>query len=322
MKIRKKGPPTPTKPWRDSWKAPKAGYLLSLPERTVRSTGALAGGLVHEISEVILPPAFRRTKLYQSLVDTALRFLVEEVGNVKVRDRGAVLPQDFVLRKAAGNGIELTGILLFHLSPVWVLAALSDLTSAGRTLLREISESLQEQGLLESDLDFDSLDQILDGLERTTGRLADNINVPPLDVPRLRSELSALKKEASRVPLPSVSHLQRTWGNLTSEAQRQRVSVFQLSSLLALSAVSRLPRRALWLSQCAATASRAGSSLLARSLLDHYTSTLALIHRSGYFPYLAKEFRPYLMAAANHFSQSQASYTERFLSWCFRQENR
>ena len=61
---------------------PTLPYLMSLPERGVRSTGALAGGLLRELSEVVLPPSFRRTKLYRSLVDTTLRFMIEQVGNV------------------------------------------------------------------------------------------------------------------------------------------------------------------------------------------------------------------------------------------------
>ena len=39
-------------------------YLASLPERTARAGAALTGGLVYEASEVVLPLAVRRSKLY------------------------------------------------------------------------------------------------------------------------------------------------------------------------------------------------------------------------------------------------------------------
>jgi hypothetical protein len=48
-------------------------YLLSLPERVLRSASALAAGL-REIGNVTLPKAVRRTRLYQTMIETTLRF--------------------------------------------------------------------------------------------------------------------------------------------------------------------------------------------------------------------------------------------------------
>jgi hypothetical protein len=294
---------------------------MSLPERGVRSSGALAGGLLRELSEVVLPHSFRRTKLYRSLVDTTLRFMIEQVGNVPRASFDPQLPSDFTLRRSVGNGIEIIGILLFRLSPVWVLAALSDLSSASRAFIREISESLQERGLLERDADFRTIDQILDGLEKTSARLADNLNLPPFDIGTLRSEWETLKFEAKRIPpwrRPSKERLAAAWQQLRTEAAQQDCSVFELSSLLALSAATRLPGKALWLSQCATLAARRTGLLLASTLLDNYATTLREIHQTGYLRYWAREFKPYLTAAAAHFSPAQTSYTERFLEWCAR----
>ena len=58
-------------------------YLLSLPERTLRSASALCAGLVQELGHVTLPPGIRRTKLYTVMVETTLRFLIEQVGEVE-----------------------------------------------------------------------------------------------------------------------------------------------------------------------------------------------------------------------------------------------
>ena len=60
--------------------------------------------------------------------------------------------------------------------------ALADLTGAGRELIGEVAEALQEEGLLERGRTFQTVDQLLDGLERTAGRLTDAVNAPPLDV--------------------------------------------------------------------------------------------------------------------------------------------
>src|SRR5947209_12007038 len=107
---------------------PKSQYLLSLPERLLRSASALAAGLVREIGNVTLPQAVRRTRLYQTMVETTLRFLIELVGEVE----GAYPPEgklaeNFLLQRTVGDGIDFAGMLAFHASPVWVLAALADI---------------------------------------------------------------------------------------------------------------------------------------------------------------------------------------------------
>ena len=57
-------------------------------------------------------------------------------------------PPDFLIRRTAGNVVELAGIASFHASPVWVLAALADVAGAGRELIGEIAEALQKEGLM------------------------------------------------------------------------------------------------------------------------------------------------------------------------------
>ena len=191
----------------------------------VRSATALAGGLVRELGDVALPAAVRRTKLYQTLVEGTLRFLIEEVGGVE----GAYPPEGrlaegFAIRRAAGNGIEWVGILTFRASPVWVMAALADISGAGRQLIQEISETLKQEGLLDRETKFETVDQILDGLEKSAGRLAEAINTPPLDVDGLRQEWAAIRRELQAIPprnLPSADLVRRSWEELKKEAAAQ-----------------------------------------------------------------------------------------------------
>src|SRR5450432_2689569 len=162
-------------------------YILSLPERAIRSLGALSGGLLREIGNVVLPASIRRTTLYSTMVDVALRFLIEEVGQVEgVYPSEGRLAENFLLKRTASHGIELLGILAFHASPIWVLAALADATGGGRKLILEIADALKEEGLLPRDTRFETMDQILDGLEKTSGHLATALNLPPVDIPGLR----------------------------------------------------------------------------------------------------------------------------------------
>ncbi|HSW49817.1 MAG TPA: hypothetical protein VLH09_06555 [Bryobacteraceae bacterium] len=292
-------------------------YLVSLPERVVRSATAMAAGLARELGDVAVPVSIRRTRTYQSMVDSTLRFLIEQVGRVEgVYPAEGRLAEDFAFRRAAGNGLELIGVLTFRASPVWVLAVLADLSGAGRRLVEEICESLKQEGLLDPSSNFETVDQMLDGLEKWMGRVAEAINTPPLEIGQLRREWADIQQQAAKLSpaiLPSAESLWQRWADLKEAAAAQGRPVFQVSALLALSAMSRLPAGVLWLGRSVRLASLRAGRLLAESLLDHYTSTLQEIHQTGYMTYFAREMRPYLRAAAAQFSPGKASLTERLL---------
>src|SRR5262249_29808697 len=175
-------------------------FLLSLPERGLRSATALAGGLLREGGHVAIPKTIRRSQLYRNLVEATLQFLIEPVGQVKdVYPRQDKLSKDFLVRRTGGTGMEFIGILSFRGSPVWVLAAMADASGAGRFLVREITASLKAEGLLEQGTEFNTVDEMLVGLEASAGRLAATVNMPPLDVKSLRQEWNALRGDLARI---------------------------------------------------------------------------------------------------------------------------
>lgn len=292
-------------------------YVYSIPERAVRSLTGLAAGAARELSDVLLPARVRRSRLYQSLVESTLRFLVEHVGQVEgaYDATGEALPENFLVRRAAGNVVELAGLASFHASPVWVLAALADLAGAGRDLIAEMAQALQKEGLLDPNREFHTVDQILDGLEATAGRLTETVNTPPLDVPSLRAEWTAIREAAGRLPRASlpVDRVRSAWSDLQREAVAQDATVLQLSSAMALSAIRELPENARWLSRAAQVCGRRAGEVLATGLLDHYRSSLDEIRRVGYARYWMREFSPYFRGALQQFSTSRVSTTERLL---------
>ncbi len=294
-------------------------YLISLPERVLRSASALAGGLLNEIGAAALPAALRRTRLYRSMVEAVLRFLIEQVGEVEgIFPAEGKLAEDFLLRRTAGNGLELIGILTFRASPVWVLAALADLSGAGRTLIAEIAASLREQGLIPPESRPSTMDQILDALESTAGRAAEAINTPPLDVAGLRREWASIQEEARGLKpsrLPGIERLENGWRELRQTAAAERRTVFELSAMLALETVQALPRHAAWLGRSSVLAVRTTGGVLAENLLEHYSDTLEAIRHEGLARWWMRQFRPYLAAAARQFSPRKAApWTVRLLA--------
>jgi hypothetical protein len=293
-------------------------FLLSLPERGLRSGTALAGGLLREVGDVAIPKTIRRSQLYHNLVDATLRFLIEKVGQVQgAYPDGAKLSEDFLVRRVAGNGIELIGILTFRASPVWVLAALADASGAGRFLVREITASLKAEKLLDERAEFETVEEMLVGLEASAGRLAANVNMPPLDVKSLRQEWNALRGDLAKIPprqLPGAQALRDLWQEIGHEAKRQDRTVFQISSLMAMSAMKSVPEKARWLSACTRSAARKTGTAVAATLLADYRTSLKQIRETGYVRYAVGQYRPYLSAALAQFSPQRQTLTERLIA--------
>jgi hypothetical protein len=103
------------------------------------------------------------------------------------------------------------------------------------------------------------------------------------------------------------------WTDIKDEAKRQDRTAFEVSSLMAMSAISSLPQKARWISASARHAAGKTGSLMAGVLLDHYRSTLRQIHETGWVAYAIRQFRPYLYAAVSQFSPKRMSLTERLL---------
>ena len=296
---------------------PSQAYLLSLPERAIRSALGFTAGLLREIGEVALPRTVRRGQLYKSLLDTTLRYVIEQVAGAKGVYRTEVSQaQDFLARRSVGHGIELLGIAAFRISPVWVFAALADLSGLGRRLIPEIAEALKEEGLLEKEAQFESVNQLLDSFAKTSSRLAQTINAPPIDVPRLRKEWADIRLQArglKPVDLPSFKDISSRWEALKDEAARQGRSIFEISSVMAISAVRALPDRALWLSSSTRVGASRTGKLFSAAILEDYSHTLDELREVGYITYARQQLSPYLRACVDQFSRRQRSMTERLI---------
>src|SRR5262249_50127702 len=141
-------------------------YTLSLPERAVRSVVAMAAGATKIVTDAVLPGPLRRSRTYAALVGNAQRFMIEKIGEVEgaYEAEGGGLPEDYVPRKVAGNVLEAAGIFSVHLSPLWVFAIAADVAQGGREYLHRLTEELRRDGVIDSNVQVNELDDVLDAL--------------------------------------------------------------------------------------------------------------------------------------------------------------
>lgn len=270
-------------------------YLASLPERTVRAGAALVGGLLNETSNLLLPRQLRRSRLYQATVAQLMRITVEMVGDVQGVFPGETIPvQELFIRKSAGNVIEVASFLAVGWSPVWLLAAASDLVGGTRTYLRTLVVELKQAGVLPEDANISSFDELLTVLEGTSGTLGDTIVVLPLTARDMRTSWQTLQQHANE--LPDARQLASIFAVLQQAAQQEGRSLLEMSSIVGLGAV------------------RAGIQMGNTYLFDYYRDALHLIAEEGLLAYLRRVSTPYLTRAVRHFDPQAATLTDQFLS--------
>jgi cytochrome c556 len=269
-------------------------YMLSLPERSLRASAALLGGMANETGTLLLPQSVRRSKIYQATVERMLRITVEMVGDVRgVFPFDATTVEQLLMRKAAGNLIEVAGLLAAGWSPLWLLAATSDLIGGSRLYLRVLVDELRRVGALAPDAEIGSFEELLENLETTSGAMADAVDMPPLDTESIRASWLALQQNMAR--LPDAGRLAMIYSDLQVAAMREERPLLQVSALVAVGAV------------------RAGLQFGNTYIFDYYRDALQLIAQEGMVVYLQRASAPYVERAARHFTPAELTHTERLL---------
>jgi len=271
-------------------------YLISLPERMTRAAIAIVGGAVYETSNIALPRALRESKLYQVTIDRLLRILIEGVGDVRDVYRDEVTPvQELAARKFTGNVLEVASIFAVGFSPLWVLAAASDVMGGSKAYLRALVEELEAAGHLPQDTDIASYEELLSRLETGSGVMADAIDIPPMSVQEARASLDALRRQAS--DLPPAEDLATLFREMQATAQREGRSLTDVSAALGLAAA------------------KAGLEMGNVHVFDFYRDALGAIREEGLLRFLRRVATPYVSRAGSHFDPNVTTYTDRLVRW-------
>jgi len=270
-------------------------FLLSVPERIVRSVAALAGGLVHESAQILLPRLVRRSRLYEASAKNLLRVTIELVGGVEgasTAEPGGGVGQ-LAVRKGAGNIIELGSIAAFGFSPLWLLAAASDLARGSRVYLDSLVGELKAAGFLAPEAEFGSVDELLGALERGSGTAARLVDIPPLELAELRSSVAELRSNVD--DLPSADELAAAYEGLRRTAEAEGRPLLEVSAGIGLAFLL------------------SARSLSREHLAVPYREDWRPISDEGFAAYARRVARPYGRAVEGHFDPGRRTWTERGL---------
>ncbi|HEX4930485.1 MAG TPA: hypothetical protein VFV62_07215 [Gaiellaceae bacterium] len=270
-------------------------FLVSLPERVLRALVAAAGGAVHETAEVVLPRFARRSRLYEATAKNALRIAIELIGSVeREAPAGEPAPGELLKRKTAGNVVELSSIAAFGFSPLWLLAAASDISHGSRVYLASLVTELKRAGVLAEDAELGSVDDLLSALEGTSGTTARLVDLPPLELAELRASFAELRSSASELPSPQ--ELAALYQGLQRTAARERQPLLEVSAGMGLAFLL------------------SARQLGREHLIAPYREDWKPLREEGFAAYARRISKPYRAAMTGHFDPERETWTERALS--------
>jgi hypothetical protein len=292
-------------------------YGLSLPERTIRASTAMVGGILRETAAWAVPSSFQDSRSYQMFVRQALDFATRDIGGVESSDATANSQpgqaEVDLARKAASTFVDLAGIATLHVSPLTVLALVSDLAYGSQTFLRELAEELKQQGIIESQSTIDSTSDLLAALSQASGKTAEAFDQPPLDLEALRETIqqtaTAVREIDPKLLIPQ-EEIGRVWRDMREIATRQNVNLFQVASATTLYTLQGLGLGV----QGAMTTVRVTADMLNRHVLDHYAAALSEITEKGLYSVVAEASRPYVAAVWYNFQQERPTLTDDMLT--------
>jgi hypothetical protein len=269
-------------------------HVVTLPERLVRAAAAILGGAVHETAQVVLPRFVRQSRVYEATAKNVLRITIELVGGVDGEEKtDEPSAGQLAVRKGAGNVVEFGSIAAFGFSPLWLLAAASDLARGSRVYLAALVEELKANGVLADDAEIASVDQLLGVLERGAGKSAALIDVPPMEIKALRTSIAELAAE--RKELPGPAELQSLYNGLIRQARAENRSLLAVSSgigLAFLTSARHVGRDHVWVP---------------------YREDWQPLRREGFAAYARRIAKPYREAVDGHFDRETPTHTERLL---------
>jgi hypothetical protein len=309
-------------------------FGLSLPERLVRSAVGVTAGTAKEIAEFVVPQAFQSSKTYEVAVRNSLNFLISTVATVseskegaasnsgspdavaptvECSDLAAIDPGRFIAKKAVGNFIDIAGLTTLHVSPLWILAIVSDAAYGTKTYLSELASELQKQGLIDDSSTIHKVDDLFAAVQNASGKAASQFDQPPLSLSELKESFNQTREALNDVDptlLIPESEIRRYWDDMKQLATQEKISLLGVSGAVAMQAVESIRG----VSQGTLTGLFVAGKIVNRNIFSHYTSALATIHRNGIWSSVKDSYGPYVEMAWGNFTSSRKSWTEQVLN--------
>jgi hypothetical protein len=291
-------------------------YLLSLPERVLRTLAAFVGTVALALTRV-LPRPIREGKLYRLVVERQIRMIADDVGGAGLFPGAQPTDARAATRLAVGGAVDNLMMIGLHASPLWILLAATDVSRGAQLFLRELGQELKDRGLMKEGSRLDSLDDVLEGLSGLSDRLADTVDMPPLSVGEMKATLGAVGRDMRKVGSTAVfetADLDGLVDDLRSYAKQSEHGLLETAGALALGSVEKAGHVIEGGAALAGATARFVGRVVWTDVLGDYARTLEKIRRRGFYGTLRGFLRPSAGSLSRLFAWRFVTLTETLLS--------
>jgi hypothetical protein len=295
-------------------------YTLSLPERTIRSTAAIVGGFAQESAGLLIPSAFQDSKTYKTFVKQMLDMVAHDIGGAQKKvlgnadvSIGDTQVEGYVARKTVGSFVDLAGMATLHVSPLTILAIVSDVAYGSNVYLKQLAEELKREGVIDADSTIDHAADLLQAVGNASGKTADQFDQPPLSLEGLKATINETRTSVAEIDATKIipqAEIQRMWSQMQEMADEQDVDIFDVSSAMTMYALNQVGT----VTKGALTTIRVTGDVLDQHLFDHYWQGLQRINDEGIYQIFATCSQPYIEAVWMNFSSGKQTITEDVVS--------
>jgi hypothetical protein len=286
-------------------------YAMSLPERTIRSLAALAGGTSRLLVETLFPESLRRSTTYRVTLGMMQQFIIEQVAGMEneISADQDQLGEDFLQRKLAGNAIEAAGLLTMGASPLWVFAFAGDAAGGGKMYLNRLIRHLKANGVIDEEAQATNLVDVLEAIQSASVKSATMVDTPPLSREALSGLVDEMADSYARVFRSTsrfIPRIDALWKKMEGIARRENVSLERLVGMMTIDAATWSKKGA----GAVKSTGAAGVELFDEKILDSYRQTLDKALDRGVNNYMLDQMRPFLDSAVGHFDPERKTWTE------------
>ncbi len=293
-------------------------YSLSLPERAIRSTAAIVGGFAQQSASLLVPSAFQDSKSYKTFVKQMLDMVAHDIGGAQ-RAAGETAPdsdaqvEGYVAKKTVGTFVDLAGMATLHVSPMTILAVMSDVAYGSNFYLRQLGDELKREGVIDADSTIDHAADLLEAISSASGKATDRFDQPPLSLDGLRETIAEAQASVGMIDATKIipqAEIKRMWSEMQDMADSQDVNLMDVSSAMTMYTLNQVAT----VSKGALTTIRVTGKLLDEHLFDHYWQGLQRINDEGIWQIFATSSQPYIEAVWMNFSSEKETITEDVVS--------
>ena len=296
-------------------------YTLSLPERAIRSTAAIVGGIAQQSATMLVPSAFQDSKTYQTFVKQMLDMVAHDIGGTE-REAGEEAPdkdaqiEGYVAKKTVSTFVDLAGMATLHVSPMTILAVMSDVAYGSNVYLKQLGEELKREGVIDPESTIDQAADLLEAIGSASGKAADRFDRPPLSLEGFQETIEEAQESVSTLDPTKIipqAEISRMWNEMQQMADAQDVDILDVSSAMTMYTLNQVAT----VSKGALTTIRVTGKLLDEHLFDHYWQGLQRINDEGIWQIFATSSQPYIEAVWMNFSADKETITEDVVSGRF-----